>query len=89
MSSVKMNRAMRYGVTAVVALSVYGLDVKINKQDGFDIAAQATTPSKAVMEKAGLSVSLGISEANAVCGSSYNCSGGGGQCGSSYNGACQ
>ena len=85
MSSVKMNRAMRYGVTAVVALSVYGLDVKVNKQDGFDIAAQATTQSKAVADKPGFSISLGISEATAVCGASYNCSGGGGRCGASYN----
>ena len=30
-------------------------------------------------------VGVGMSEAQAACGSSYNCSGGGGQCGSSYD----
>lgn len=32
-----------------------------------------------------LSVSLGMSQAQAKCGTSYNCSGGGGQCGTSYS----
>ena len=34
---------------------------------------------------AGSRVSVGLSEANAACGSAYNCAGGGGQCGSAYN----
>jgi hypothetical protein len=85
MSTVKMNRAIKYGVTAAVALSAYGLDVKINKNEGFDIATQATSPSQVALDQISLNISLGISEASAKCGSAYNCSGGGGQCGSAYN----
>lgn len=32
-----------------------------------------------------LRIAAGVSQAEAVCGSAYNCSGGGGRCGSAYN----
>lgn len=32
-----------------------------------------------------LRIAAGLSEAQAICGSSFDCSGGGGQCGSSFN----
>ena len=85
MGTVKIGRAAKYGITAAIAISAYGLDVKINKQDGFDIASQATPPSQAVKNQAGFVVSLGIADASARCGAGLNCSGGGGQCGAGLN----
>lgn len=69
MSHINTRRAVKFGLTAAVAVAAYGLDIKIDPKQGFDVA---TITSGA---------NVGVSEANAACGVGMGCSGGGGQCG--------
>ena len=75
MSKLTARRAAKFGVTAAVALAAYGLDVKVQKDAGVDLATAISSAD----------VSFGAADANAACGAAYNCSGGGGQCGAAYN----
>jgi hypothetical protein len=59
------------GLTAAFGVGLFGT-IRVN-------------PDKGVYVANGVKVDIGIAEANAKCGSSYNCGGGGGSCGSSYN----
>lgn len=75
MSKLTAKRAAKFGVTAAVALTAYGLDVKVQKEAGIDLATAMSTAD----------VSFGSADANAACGAAMNCSGGGGQCGAAMN----
>ncbi len=69
-----MNRDRRNLLKLVLATSAFGAGlagaVRFNDGEGIKVGA--------------LRASIGVSEAEAKCGSAYNCTGGGGQCGSAY-----
>lgn len=69
----KSNRRdfIKYGLATIGGFIASTVLIKIDQGTGFKVGAH--------------NLDVGMSEANAACGASYNCSGGGGQCGASYN----
>ena len=64
-------RFLKYGMATASAFVASVVAVTVDKASGFQVGKSK--------------VNVGMSQASAACGASYNCSGGGGDCGASYN----
>ena len=64
-------RFLKYGLATAGAFVASVVAVTVDKTSGFQVGRNK--------------VNVGMSEANAACGASFNCSGGGGACGASFD----
>jgi len=67
-----LKTAIKLTALTAAGMSVLTIDVKFNNNKGIATGKEQQ-------------MSVGMAEANAVCGSAYDCSGGGGKCGSAYD----
>lgn len=64
-------RFMKYGLATLGAFVASAVAITVDKTSGFMVGRNR--------------VNVGMSQANATCGASFNCAGGGGECGASFN----
>ena len=67
-----LKTTLKLTVVAATGMAASTMDIKFNNSDGIRIGKDKT-------------MSVGMSEANAMCGAGLNCGGGGGQCGAGLN----